>query len=246
MSWRNGVAKFIILMGDAPAKDPDHEGKTKETIAQAAFNVDPAHIYGLVLGDEGVVSEIALASFKAIAELTGGKVYTVDNASELSLAIENTVAAAMKDYSGEVGGLIISSPDWQTPIFISSLVGILVLGLVCVAIVLNRRRSLPEFSERSATLAWLQVHSPDNEPYNAPITSSLWTIGRSPDNNLVLPDLRASSHHAEVRIIDSTTYLVDKESSNGTQVNDSPVQKCKLTNGDRIKVGDSIIIYFDK
>jgi|GEM_PF-3986222 len=246
MSWRNGVAKFIILMGDAPAKDPDHEGKTKEMIAQAAFNVDPAHVYGLVLGDEGAVSEIALASFTAIAELTGGKVYTVDNASELSLAIENTVATAMKDYSGEVGGLIISSPDWQTPIFISSLVGIFVLSLICVAIVVKRRRLLPEYSDGSTTLAWLQVHSPDSEPYNAPITSPVWIIGRSEDNNLVLSDPRASSHHAEVRIIDSTVYIVDIDSSNGTQVNGSPVQKCRLTNGDRVRIGDTIIIYFDK
>jgi Mg-chelatase subunit ChlD len=245
MSWRNGVAKFIILMGDAPAKDPDHAGKTKEMIAEAAFNVDPAHIYGLVLGDGGIVSKTALASFEAITELTGGKVYTVNNASELSRAIESTVTAAMTEHPNEVGGLLISSPDWQTPLFISSLVGIFVLGMVCIAVVALRRRRLPEVGEESTILAWLQVHSPDIAPYNAPITLPLWTIGRSSDNHLVLPDSRVSSHHAEVRIIDSTTSLVDKESSNGTQVNGWPVQKCILTNGDRVRVGDTIIIYFE-
>ena len=244
MDWRDGVAKFIILMGDAPAKDPDHEGKTKEMIAEAAFNVDPAHVYGLVLDDGGAVPEAALDSFKAIAELTGGKVYTVSNAAELSSAIENAVADAITEHPSEVGGLAMSSPDWETPLFISSLVSIFVLGIICISIVAVRRRSLPDIGKKPSVLAWVQIHAPDAAPYNTPITLPVWRIGRTRDNHLILADPRVSSHHAEIRLINSTPFIVDLDSVNGIQVNGLPMKKALLKRGDRVKMGNTVIIFF--
>src|SRR5215467_6829966 len=76
------------------------------------------------------------------------------------------------------------------------------------------------------------------------------TIGRSADNDWVLPDpLRyVSAHHARVQFRDGLFYLEDL-STNGVFVNDEPEALSKrgpegyaLRNGDMIRVGDYQIV----
>ncbi len=67
-------------------------------------------------------------------------------------------------------------------------------------------------------------------------------IGRAPDNTLVLGDSKVSSHHAEIRPEGQYYSLVDLGSTNGTFVNDQPVNSGvprRLQSGDTIRVGDT-------
>jgi S1-C subfamily serine protease len=67
-------------------------------------------------------------------------------------------------------------------------------------------------------------------------------IGRSRDNDLVLPDRESpssSSHHAEAHLDANGVWsIVDTGSTNGTRLNGVPVQSHQLKSGDRLAFGD--------
>ena len=65
------------------------------------------------------------------------------------------------------------------------------------------------------------------------------TIGRHPDNDVVLPEDEVSRFHAEVRRTDggSAFHVVDLDSLNGTKVNGSGVAERRLEDGDAIQIG---------
>ncbi len=70
------------------------------------------------------------------------------------------------------------------------------------------------------------------------------TIGRHPDNDIVLKDDRAvSGRHAVIITIMSDSFLEDLDSTNGTMVNGRQVGKHPLSNGDVIQVGRHSLKY---
>src|SRR6266851_3425914 len=78
------------------------------------------------------------------------------------------------------------------------------------------------------------------------LTSTVFTIGRSPGNQVALPDQQASSHHAEIRPDAQGYLLVDLNSTNGTFVNEqrlAPQSPRLLTNGDVIRIGTTTLSY---
>lgn len=66
-------------------------------------------------------------------------------------------------------------------------------------------------------------------------------IGRSNDANFRLPDTGVSREHAEIMWNGHDAVLVDLESTNGTTVNETPVDNWLLADGDVITVGHSNI-----
>jgi ABC transport system ATP-binding/permease protein len=65
-------------------------------------------------------------------------------------------------------------------------------------------------------------------------------IGRVGDNDLVLPDLDVSRHHAELRRSSAGTYeIVDLGSHNGTFVNGRRISSAVLTEADIVGIGHS-------
>ena len=66
-------------------------------------------------------------------------------------------------------------------------------------------------------------------------------IGRSADSDLQLPDTGVSRNHAEITWDGYDAVLVDMESTNGTTVNDHPIENWMLADGDVIRVGHSLI-----
>jgi hypothetical protein len=68
------------------------------------------------------------------------------------------------------------------------------------------------------------------------------TIGRAPDNGLVLFDGRVSRHHARLYGRRGALLLADLGSTNGSWVNDRKVEEMALGEGDRIRVGDTILV----
>ena len=71
------------------------------------------------------------------------------------------------------------------------------------------------------------------------------TIGRKPDNDLVIDNPAVSGHHALIVSQDGAFFIEDLGSTNGTFVNDGKVQKEKLKNSDRVTVGKHVLIYQD-
>ena len=67
-------------------------------------------------------------------------------------------------------------------------------------------------------------------------------IGRADDSTLVLTDDYASTRHARLSPRGSDWYVEDLGSTNGTTVNNAPVQEWQLADGDVIRVGHSEII----
>ncbi|HJV74882.1 MAG TPA: FHA domain-containing protein [Noviherbaspirillum sp.] len=69
------------------------------------------------------------------------------------------------------------------------------------------------------------------------------TIGRHPQNNIVLDDLAISGQHAAIVTADNDSYLEDLNSTNGTQVNGQPVRKHFLQDDDVIELARYRIRY---
>ena len=69
------------------------------------------------------------------------------------------------------------------------------------------------------------------------LVEDLITIGRGPDNMIVINDPSVSTHHAELRRVGETYRLKDRDSTNGTQVNGIPVAETGLRFDDRILFG---------
>ncbi|MDY5785394.1 DUF3662 and FHA domain-containing protein [Corynebacterium sp.] len=66
-------------------------------------------------------------------------------------------------------------------------------------------------------------------------------LGRSNDADFRLPDTGVSRQHAEITWDGESAVLVDLQSTNGTTVNDEPVENWLLADGDVITVGHSHI-----
>ena len=71
----------------------------------------------------------------------------------------------------------------------------------------------------------------------------LVTIGRGPDNDIVLPDKAVSSRHCEITIAGGGFCIVDAESSNGTWLNGRKIKKTQLLPGDKIRAGDTTLSF---
>ena len=63
------------------------------------------------------------------------------------------------------------------------------------------------------------------------------TIGRAPDNMIVIDDPSVSSRHAQLELTGETYRIKDFDSTNGTRVNGIPITETALRFDDRIRFG---------
>ena len=63
------------------------------------------------------------------------------------------------------------------------------------------------------------------------------SIGRLPDNDVVIDNLAVSGHHAKIDSVGKEFILTDLQSKNGTFVNDAMAISRKLVHGDVITIG---------
>ena len=68
-------------------------------------------------------------------------------------------------------------------------------------------------------------------------TEDLLTIGRSPDNMIVIEDASVSGRHAQLELSGDTYRLKDLGSTNGTRVNGAPITETVVRFNDRIRFG---------
>jgi hypothetical protein len=68
-------------------------------------------------------------------------------------------------------------------------------------------------------------------------------LGRSKDCDIQLADPNVSRRHAELRQEGSAYWLIDLDSTNGSQVNGNRTARAKLESGDTITVGSTDLVF---
>ena len=94
-------------------------------------------------------------------------------------------------------------------------------------------------------LAVLKVLAGPNPGKLVRLEPGTMTIGRGPNNDLVLKDAQISRSHARLEFDeDSGVLLKDLKSTNGTTVEGEPITARVLKNGDQVALGDSVVLRF--
>lgn len=110
--WRQGVTKQIILMGDAPAHDPEpwEGGYTLDDVVYWSENIDPIIVQSIRIGSDGE----ALTSFSKISSSTAGNVYTSPTADEVVDTLIEVIEDIGSTSSIDVE-LYVNGEDSDTP-----------------------------------------------------------------------------------------------------------------------------------
>jgi len=82
----------------------------------------------------------------------------------------------------------------------------------------------------------LQISSPEGQKQLA-LDEQPVTVGRSPENRVVLADTMASRFHCVIQKVPGGIRLRDLNSSNGTRLNGQVVRTAMVTDGDVIQIG---------
>ena len=92
-------------------------------------------------------------------------------------------------------------------------------------------------------MARVIVITPDKTQTNHRLVKRITTIGRTPANQIQIHDGAASRKHCLIKLIGESFSLVDLGSANGTVVNGDRVKEIDLSDGDRIKIGKTILAF---
>ncbi|RMG57192.1 MAG: FHA domain-containing protein [Gammaproteobacteria bacterium] len=79
-----------------------------------------------------------------------------------------------------------------------------------------------------------------------PLNKECITIGRRPDNDIQIDNLAVSGQHCQIITILNDSFIEDLNSTNGTLVNDKPIRKHALVNGDVITIGKHQLKYINE
>jgi pSer/pThr/pTyr-binding forkhead associated (FHA) protein len=83
----------------------------------------------------------------------------------------------------------------------------------------------------------------ERELQECPVGTHPVTIGRLPDNNLVIDNPAVSGRHARIYCDGPHYVLEDLKSTNGTFVNDKPIARHTLADGDVVLVGKHTVVF---
>ena len=117
LNWRSEARKQVIVVGDAPANDPEPAtGHTAASVAQAAYAADSVSIYAIgadTEGDGGALS--ASSAFEPLASASGGSVEDSGSPDDLAGLIDGAVAAeTSKPFAWIQGDYVIQAGDSLT------------------------------------------------------------------------------------------------------------------------------------
>ena len=106
---------------------------------------------------------------------------------------------------------------------------------------LEEIKAIPRISEDCLVV----IYSPETSYFGKRFTlqHKPFTIGRGQEHELVLTNEIVSRNHCRIERKKDRWTVKDLESTNGTYVNDEPVQELTLRPGDQIKVGNTILKY---
>ncbi len=73
------------------------------------------------------------------------------------------------------------------------------------------------------------------------LPSQMVSLGRAPDNDIVVGDPATSGHHGRIEVRQGSFWISDLGSTNGTLVNGEPVIEKQLSDGDMIAIGQNTL-----
>jgi dipeptidyl aminopeptidase/acylaminoacyl peptidase len=73
------------------------------------------------------------------------------------------------------------------------------------------------------------------------LPNQMVSIGRAPDNDVVVGDPATSGHHGRIEVRNGSFWISDLGSTNGTQVNGEQVIERQLSDGDTIAIGQNTL-----
>lgn len=92
-------------------------------------------------------------------------------------------------------------------------------------------------------MATLSIYVPDQEPYAVDLEGiEQISVGRSPDNDVIIDHVSLSSSHAVIRNADGVYQVSDLGSTNGTFVNGEQVTESPLSEGFQIAFGNVQVV----
>ncbi|PAW63139.1 MAG: hypothetical protein B9S38_17980 [Verrucomicrobiia bacterium Tous-C4TDCM] len=96
-------------------------------------------------------------------------------------------------------------------------------------------------------MATITIYVPDQEPIELALDGyEQVSIGRGPDNDIVLDHVSMSGSHAVIHNIGGSFQVQDLGSTNGTFVNGSAVAEAGLANGCRVQFGAIEAVFHDE
>ncbi len=78
------------------------------------------------------------------------------------------------------------------------------------------------------------------------VTEPEFTIGRKPDNDLVVEDPAVSGHHAKIVLVQSVYFIEDLKSTNGTTINGQKFDRKQLVDADVVTFGRHRLVYLEE
>ena len=75
------------------------------------------------------------------------------------------------------------------------------------------------------------------QPLSFDLHSGLNTLGRNPTNDFRIPEASVSSFHCEVEVTEAGVFVRDLQSTNGTFIDDQPVEQAQLQAGQVLQLG---------
>jgi signal transduction histidine kinase len=75
------------------------------------------------------------------------------------------------------------------------------------------------------------------------LTEPIIRVGRDPSSTVQLHDTEVSRQHAEIRRVEADYAVSDLNSSNGTFVNGQRVRHHRLSSGDQLQLGSTLMLY---
>ena len=79
-----------------------------------------------------------------------------------------------------------------------------------------------------------------------PLKKKEFSIGQADINDLCLKESMVSRRHCAIRLVDDGFEVVDLGSTNGTFINNFPVRRRRLEQGDLLAVGSSVFIFLEE
>jgi len=128
--WRDGVHKKIILMGDAPPHEKEDGYQyiyDIDDVSKAAYEVDPANIYSIVIGGDAD----AARSFELLAEETSGEFLTAAEAEDVPLAIMEVLEGIKEDVGGRNW--------WMIGLIILASLGVIIAIVIAIVFVIKKK-----------------------------------------------------------------------------------------------------------
>ena len=109
LDWRDGAKKAIVVMADAPSKDPEpRTGLTAAQVIAAANALDPAEIYGVSIwgGADGSLDELAAGTGGGRYSAAGAEDVSDQLAAAISTITLGPVARLDGPYSARIGASV--------------------------------------------------------------------------------------------------------------------------------------------